>query len=312
VGIVGGLALLGAFGGAIAGLTRAEDSGTPPTGMLREERVAGASFLVPEDWDERPGQPAETTNLGLTAGRSFLSPADPGSAGFSIGSTDATGNRMLLAAFLKQVSGDLPQPSAVPLGGGTVALHYPDLSLVRPAGQRISVYMVPTRRGVLTAACFGPAGGFAEHAAECGRIIGMIRVEEGTAFPLGPDGAYARFLTDQNLTLRTARDGAQATIRAATGRSDQIAGATRAGAAYGAFSAALSERVVSPQTRPAHDRLALAAATAADAYGALAAAGARGSEEGWLAARQDALAADRTFQVAVRGMAAAGYAAREG
>jgi len=310
-GLVGGLALLGATVGAIVGLTRTGDSDPPTAVALRQEAIPGASFQVPDDWNERTDRSAETANLGLRDGRTYLAPGDSGSAGLALGTTDATGNRMLPTAFLKQVSGDLPQPSAVALGGGAVALHYPDLPLVRPAGQRISVYMVPTRTGALTVACFGPRSAFAAHADRCSSLVGMVRVEAGTAFPLGPDPDYARFLTEQSLALRTARDSAQAAMRAAIDRSDQIAGVRRAEAAYRAFQTALTERVVSPQAAPVHDRLAESAGTAADAYGAVAAAGEQGSDEGWADARREALAADRRFQEAVRGMAAAGYAARE-
>ena len=144
--------------------------------------------------------------------------------------------------------------------------------------------------------------------ADCESIANTLKLNAGTAFPVGPSKDYAAGL---GKTLGGLDKKVAGRPRRAAGREDPE-GAGRGGEGplrrlQRAASAAVSKLEVSPADAAANAQLASALKETGDAYGKLAAAAASGNKSGYEKARAAVQRAEQAIAGALRGLEAAGY-----
>ena len=146
--------------------------------------AVGMSF--PATWSRADRAPAID---GLDLARPVALSAGARDAGVVAGRTAATGPTLLPAAFVKRLP-DRPDAERVRLGE-LQALRYANL---RPGGSAtaLTVFAVPTTRGVATVACHAPAAAAAAFRADCERVAASLKLSGAKPYGLGPQAAYAR------------------------------------------------------------------------------------------------------------------------
>jgi serine/threonine protein kinase len=220
----------------------------PPPGLRMDDPLA----LVPAGAGKEAGQ--------LTAGR-----------------TRATGPCLLPRAFVDRLRRPARCDDGVRLGRLEARRHR-DL---RPKGAegRVTVYAVPTSRGVATVACEGRAG--ARGGRACERVASTLDVS-GRPFSLGPQPAHARRLAVAMGALNRGRTADRARLRRATTPRGQARWALRlARHSAGARNTLLAYRAVSPADRDAHDGLVRALGRAREGYAGMVEAARRGDASAW-------------------------------
>ncbi len=246
----------------------------------------GVELGFPSGWRHVAAAPA-VPGLKLTDMVALGGPA----AGASIvaGTTDATGPTLLPAAFLARLQAT---PRGVPVKLGSVtAYRYTGLAPGSPA-QRLTVYAVPTDRGVVTLACVGAA---AVASPDCETIASSMRLQGLNAYPLGPSSAYAQALGGAIGRLNTAAAGARSRLAAAKTPAGQASAAAALATAYDTAAAAVRKITVSPADSAANAAIGKALTTTGAGYSALSAAARRRDR----AAYQRAAAAVKTDEAAV-------------
>ncbi len=202
--------------------------------------------------------------------------------------SSASGPSLLPATFTSALSGAPPHPETVQLGT-LEAYRYSGLS-VRGLSGPLTLYTVPTSRGVATIACLGTATGTAS--VQCAQIAATLKLNGTTAFGLAPSPQYAAALHGVFATLHSAAGAGAASLRAATSAAAQAAAAGRLATAYSSGSSTLARLTVSPAVQGLNASLAGSLGALARSYSALAAA-ARDGEAGAYAAATRAIAGDR-------------------
>jgi serine/threonine protein kinase len=188
------------------------------------------------------------------------------------GFTQATGPHLLPSSFLARLEAPPARDDRVRLGRLT-AQRYVGLR-VRGSDSPVTVYAVPTNRGVATLTCTGSAQGLR---AECERVAGRLSLLSARAFGLDPDPRYARRLASVMEALNATRTPVRERLaRARLAPSQQDAAVALARANERARRRLLAQRAVSPAVRDAHDALVAALGATATAYNRMAEASARG------------------------------------
>ena len=145
-----------------------------------------------------------------------------GGAGVTAGITEATTASLLPEAFVKTLSGPLPEPDPVRLGALS-AYRYED---VRPRGgnARYTLYAAPTSEGVVTV--------MAAPGDDADRVARSLALVDGEALDLGPDPVYAQSLGEIVVESNEQRAAARRKLRAATGPKSQHAAARQGAGVY--------------------------------------------------------------------------------
>jgi hypothetical protein len=217
----------------------------------------------------------------------------------------AAGPTLLPASLSARVQGGLPSSRPVGLRG-LAASSYVGLRLAGQNGTT-TVYAVPNTAGVATIVCSSASTIFM---ADCGRVAATLGLMGASAFPLGPNAAYARGLSAGLASLAQSVKAPLTALRSARTPAAQTAAAAQLARVYTAVAAQLVRLSVSPRDRPAHDRV-VAALRALSAGYAQAAAGARHTKPAAyaLAGRQIA-AASTALAGALQGLSTLGYEIR--
>jgi hypothetical protein len=215
----------------------------------------------------------------------------------------AEGASLLPAAFLRLLDGD-PRAEIVRLGRYD-ALRYRDLPH-RTAGARMTLYAVPTSRGVATVVCLAPLVGPGA-LARCEAVATSLRLRGAEPQALGPTERYGaavrRALTRLDRARATGRD-ALASARRPAGQADA---ARRLAAAHRAAASTLAGAQPGLAERPAHRAMLLSLQRAAAAYDGLAFAARRNASGTWARASLAVERADQAFRDAFRALAPLGY-----
>ena len=296
-------AVLGSLIGGGSDDSKDEGGGAPTVAASN----ADVEAKVPSDWKKISDVPA-------IPGMQFASPiaqAPGGAAGGEsvvVGQVKNANNSTLLpAGFLSALgldSGELPPRQAVRLADNKLeAYRYPKL---RPDGldQPVTLYTVPTSAGVATVACLDPS-------ADCESIANTLKLNAGTAFPVGPSKEYAAGLGKTLGTLDKKVSAGRKALQSADTPKAQAAAAKDLSAAYKSASASVSKLEVSPADSAANKQLASALKDTGNAYGKMASAASSGNNSAYKKASKQVEDAEQSVAGALRGLEAAGYKVAE-
>jgi hypothetical protein len=222
----------------------------------------------------------------------------------------ASNSALLPAAFLGslgQSTSTIPPRTAVRLPARNLqAWRYGNL---RPVGaaRQVTVYTVPTSGGVATVACAAPSTQLAALGRQCDAIAGTLQLRRGTAYPVGPSGAYATSLNGTIGNLQQATQSGEQSLQGSTTLAGQAAAAQSLASAYDSAAAQLGALNLSPADRAANAQLVTALRGAATAYRKAARAATGGDANAYRAASAAIPPATAKVNTALAGVGAAGY-----
>jgi hypothetical protein len=292
-------AVLGVVVGGSGGSSKTSGSGGTPTAAVSNADLA-AKF--PSNWKKASSAPQ-------IPGMSFASPiaeSGGGTQSIVIGQVkdaSAANSTLLPAGFLQALglnAGEVPPRQAVRLGDSKIeAYRYEGL---RPRGiqKPVTLFTAPTSQGIATVACVDPT-------ADCETIANTLKLNAGTAFPVGPSKAYAAQLGKALGGLNTKVKAGRQALASAKSRKAQAAAARQLSSAFKSTSAGLSKAKVSPADAAANGQLVAALKQTGNAYGKLAAAASSGNKSAYSAASRKVQTSQAAVPRALRGLQAAGY-----
>ena len=227
-------AVLGFVIGGGSGGSKDEGGGAPTAAASN----ADVEAKVPSDWKKIADVPA-------IPGMQFASPIAQAPGGAAGGESVVVGQvkrarttrrccRPASCSALGLDSGELPPRQAVRLADNKLeAYRYPNL---RPDGldQPVTLYTVPTSAGVATVACVDPS-------ADCESIANTLKLNAGTAFPVGPSKEYAAGLGKTLGALDKKVSAGRKALQGADTPKAQAAAAKDLSAAYKTASASVVE-----------------------------------------------------------------------
>jgi len=291
-----GVAVLAA-GAAVAGVLVGRQAGaeTRPADPARTVSAAGISLGVPAEWVART--PAAPPGLTLAAGGAGAT--SPTGGGLVTGFV-ATDRPDLLPAAL---AADAPDPAPVTLSG-TAGLRYEGVPT--PGGERVTLYVLPTARGVATLACL-PGAQPAAVAPACADAAASMRVSGTRLYAAGPSPAYAERLTAVFRDLGADVRAGRVALRGARLPAGQARAAGRLATAYRGAAAALPGTDLSPANAAANARVEDALRNVAAGYTRMRDAARADSPSRWQAGRAQVRAAEARLREARQGLAALGY-----
>jgi serine/threonine protein kinase len=215
----------------------------------------------------------------------------------------ANNSTLLPAGFLQALglgAGEVPPRSAVKLASGNLqAYRYENL---RPHGlaKPVTIFTTPTSEGVATVACVDPT-------ADCEAIANTLKLNAGTAFPVGPNKDYAASLGKTLGGLDKKVSSARSSLQKAKTPAAQAAAASTIASAYTAASKSLGGLKVSPADASVNTLLASSLKQTGSAYAGLAAAAKSRNKARYAKAGKAVQSAEQGVTGALRGVQAAGY-----
>jgi hypothetical protein len=219
--------------------------------MAAPPRIPGLTFSQPLAL--APAQSAAATGVSLTAGE-----------------VHTTGPTLLPGSFTAQLTRGSPHADPVRLGS-LQAYRYSNLA-VRGLAAPVTLYVVPTTSGVVTAACVTGAGSQPALADDCARIAATLRLTGTSAFPLTPSPQYAAALQRALTTLKSGAGAAQSRLAAAKTPNAQASAFDALSTAYASAATQVSKIAASPAVADINSRLAGALSETQHDYASLAAA----------------------------------------
>jgi serine/threonine protein kinase len=220
----------------------------------------------------------------------------------------AANSTLLPTGFLAALglgAGESPPRSAVKLARGNLqAYRYQKL---RPRGlsKPVTIFTTPTSAGIATVACVDPT-------ADCEAIANTLKLNAGTAFPVGPSKSYAAALGKTLGGLDKQVSSAHSALQKAKTPKAQAAAAGKLASAYNAAAKSLGSVKVSPADQSVNALLTSRLKQTGKAYGGLAAAARSGSKSRYAKASRAVQSAEGGVAAALRGVAAAGYKIAQG
>jgi hypothetical protein len=301
---------------------RAPDAGASgrPAAATPSSTVTGSqlSLQVPRGWSRVRNSSAPDVRLPLS--RAVTVAPHGNSAGpvveFGVMRGARAANTTLLpASFLGSIgqpAGTVPARNAVRLATQQLqAWRYRNL---QPSGtdRALTVYVVPTTRGVATLVCAAPPAQTSRFAAQCEAVAGTLKLVSGRPYPVGPSDTYASALNAAIGDLQKATGSAQTSLDAARTIAGQAAAEQALASEYQTAAAQLATLELSPADRGANQQLVTALRRAGTAY-QRAARAAPGSDPGRYRTASAAIpAAKARVNAALAGVRAAGYQAASG
>lgn len=285
--------LLGSSGG---GESAPEGSNSVSAGNVR--------LTFPDTWTEEQSVP-DVPGLEFADRIELVAPGGEPSAGLVAGQTDATGPTLLPRQLLERLGEPPSAEDAVRLGE-VEAYRYRGLE---PEGLdgRLTLYVVPTDKGVATIGCVADGAGADEALADCESIATTLELRDAEALPLGPSQAYADALNAALSRLNTARAGGTATLRQARTPDGQSRAAGSLQRAYRAAAQAMDSAPAGPREADANAEIVSALGDTADAYERLASAARAGDAGRYNSARSAARRGEARVRRAVAALARLGY-----
>ncbi len=292
-------AILGfVIGGGSGGGSEDEGGGAPTVAASSGDLAA----KFPSGWKapaQAPAVPGYTFSEPIAQ-----APGGKGAESVTIGQVENANNPSLLPPdFLKALgldAGELPPRQAVRLVDNKLeAYRYANL---RPRGvdDPVTLFTVPTSAGVATVACIDPS-------ADCESIANTLKLNGGTAFPVGPNKAYADSLGKILGGLDKKATAGRKALEGADTPKQQAAAAKDLSAAYKSASSQVSKLEVSPADATANAALATALKKTGDAYGKLASAASSGNDSAYKKASKQVEAGEKSVAAALGGLAESGY-----
>jgi serine/threonine protein kinase len=301
--IVAGV-LIGGSGGSGDG--DGDDSSTPVT----PAEGGTLQLKVPADYAALASAPA-LPGLELADGAAYAPGGKDGGRAVAFGQATANDPTLLPSEFLRAVgleSGEVPDPTPVKLGpDGLQAYRYEGLQPTR-INRQVTVYAAPTSEGVATVACLAPPADAAAFKGDCEAIANTLQLSSGTAFPVGPNQAYADTL---GATLAKLRDqvakGRKALGKDRTTFRAQAAAARDIQAAYVAAAKQMKNAEISPADRTMNATLVQRLNAAAVPWKQAAAAAAKKDKRGFSESGSAIKRTQQQLAQTVAGFETAGY-----
>ena len=260
-GIVAGavvLAIVGFLVGSSGGGGEEQPQGTSSA------QSGAITITYPSSWQrtdapEIPG--VEFTNP-ITVG-----PPNQPNNRLTTGMVDASGPSLLPAAFVKTLGTEPDRTDTVRLGD-LQAYRYRNLD---PGGfnPALTLYAVPTDKGVATVACIADQAQAAQFLPECERAASTLELEGAEPFDLGLGRDYVTRLNTTMERLQKARDAGYRALRSARTPEQQGRAAGAVSRAYAGAARSLSRARVSPQAASSNDALVAALNDTSEAWGDL-------------------------------------------
>jgi hypothetical protein len=253
---------------AVAGyfLGKPGDEPAPPkadTGLSSSTTAGAINLRFPGSW-ERRGEAPKIPGLTLKD-QVAVGPDNSQGRGVLIGMSDATGPRLVPAAFVGSLS-EPPRPADRVKLGKLEALRYEGLEPDGFGGRALTVFAAPTAGGVATLACFAPPGGGAAFRPDCERVASSLTVDGETAYPVGADPAYGEDLNRVFTALAKRRKAGRTALAGASSPAGQRQAAAALADAYVLARADLGGVESGPVTAQAHAAIGKALGGAAAAY----------------------------------------------
>jgi serine/threonine protein kinase len=294
-------AVLGFVIGGGSGGGSEEESGGAPTAAASN---ADVEALFPSSWKK-------ITQVPQIPGMQFSEPVALAPGGAAGGEAVVVGqvkeganNSTLLPTGFRDAlgldAGELPPRQAVQLASNKLqAYRYPNL---RPRGidQPVTLFTVPTSAGVATVACVDPG-------ADCESIANTLKLNAGTAFPVGPSEDYAAGLGKTLGGLDKKVKAGRRALQGADTPKAQAAAAKRLATAYKSASADVSKLEVSPADAAVNQELAAALKQTGNAYAKLGSAASANNDGAYGKARTAVQQAQQNVAGALEGLETAGY-----
>jgi hypothetical protein len=308
------VAVAAAFGGRgmPPSASTAPSSDAPAAAIGPTARVSGRELAlrVPRGWSRARRAP----HLGLPlSGAIGVGPRGSSSGPaieFGVMKGDTAANSALLpAAFLSSIAqpvGTVPPRAKVSLPAQRLqAWRYANLRPA-PADREVTVYTVPTTRGVATVACAAPARA-AAFTDECAAVAGSLELLRGRPYPVGASDAYASVLDTSIRDLVQATTSDETDLQAARTLAGQAAAERALADAYETAAEQLAALELSPADRNVNRRLVASLRRAGKAYRRASRTATAGAPGPYRAASAAIPAAKAGVASALGGVSAAGY-----
>jgi serine/threonine protein kinase len=236
---------------------------------------------------------------------------DPRSGGVLVaGLLRGAGGRLLLPpGFLSSLARAPRADDAVRLGAVS-AYRYRDLT-TSGSDRRFTIFVVPSRAGVLSVVCSYRPAARATFLDACERAAATLRVTGTESLPLGPVPAYAHALGLAARRLQAARPTVQA-LRHATTRHAQSALCAHLASIQTSASRAVSSVTPGPDAASLNSSLLSALHAAAAGYRSMSKAAQSGGSRAYDSARSETVDAVRRGRHAIIGLRSLGYGATKG
>jgi hypothetical protein len=295
IAVLAGLALVAAVVGYLAGNSGGSEEEAPPN--TSSASAGSIELTFPQDWervDSEPGVPGLKLEDPMA-----LAPGGAGDRRLLAGmATDAGNPSLLPRAFTGLLSGD-PRPEAVELGDNE-GYRYADLEPRGFEGGSLTVYAVPTDKGVATITCAGEGDAAEQFLQNCENTASTLDLLDAESFSLGPGDDYVTALNGAIEKLRSARDPAFDNLRAARRPRGQAAAAAAIAEPYRVASATMREATVPPQSQAANAAIVRALERAQSGYSAMAAGARRGNAGAYRRGAAAGRRGDAALQKALR------------
>ena len=245
----------------------------------------------------------ESPGLQLRGGVALA--GDTPASGVVAGTADGTGRSLLPRALRRRVTSGALKPRRVQLGDLEAVRH--DGVRLRGFDRPLTLFAVPTTRGVATVACYAPAQAPPAVGRACERIAATLTLVRGTQLPVVADAATARRVARVLRLLQRDRGSASERLRGSRDRAGQAAAAATLAAVYANFATGLDGLKVSPAIVPILEGMSDDARAVARGYGDLAARAAAGDAAGYAAAAARVRRAQGALQRSAARLEPAGY-----
>jgi hypothetical protein len=229
-------------------------------------RSGAITITYPSTWQQSDQVPAPP-------GYQFTNPIAVGPKGqpnnrLVTGLVDASGPTLLPAAFVKSLGADPNRNDTVRLGD-LQAYRYRNLdpSNFNPS---LTLYAVPTDKGIATIACQADPAQAAKFLPECERAASTLKLDGAKPFDLGPGRDYVDRVNGTLDKLQSARADQISALKSASTPAAQGKAASNISRAYDSAAKALSRAPVSPQVKSINDEIVGALNDASDAWGKVA------------------------------------------
>jgi hypothetical protein len=268
--------------------------GSQPEGTSSAQSGA-VTIAYPTRWER--GDPPQIPGLEF-ANPIAVGPRGQASNRLVAGVVDASGSTLLPAAFVKTLGAEPGRNDTVKLGDYQ-AYRYRNLD---PGGftPALTIYTVPTDKGVATVACTADQAQAAQFLAECERAASTLKLDGAKPFELGPGAEYVKVLNDTIGRLQTERGRFLSALKRARTPRAQAKPAGDIARAYGQAARRLSGAPVSPQVAAANDAVVTALNDAADAWNSVAKGAAAAKRGDYLAGERAVKKAEAELQKALQ------------
>lgn len=273
-------------------------------GTSRATVSAGPITLeIPPTWRSTSAQPLDPA-VDFTQAITLVPKQGTTREALVAGMTTGGGPSYLPADLRHGLADSTPPREMVGLGD-LVALRYRNLT-VKPGTQPLTLYAVPTDRGVATLACISQESVLQS---DCERIVGSMTLTEATPLEIVPDADYTtgldRIIAELNERLSRGRH----LLRSASTVVGRAAAAEGIADGYAEGADSLDEVEAPSQTKDAAMAIADAMAEAEEAYEGVATAAVANDRRAYRVAAKAVEASERQLRQALTALHAFGYGA---